>query len=259
MRIPRFGRRGKREMIPETIPESAADMERRAAREPSGQEPPARPPVPPSFGYVRPLHTVMAINRGLMVVALALVIAVAVLSFTVLQGRKWVPVYVPPDTSQGVFLTASVPPDATVYGFGFQTLQALYHWPIDGQQDYRANIDRLARYLTPRFRTWLLADLARLANRAGINELRDRSRALHPLPAALFSPERVARLGDGVWEAEMDFRLVEELSGLGVKDIGIRYRLRIVQADVDPQGNQWGLLVDGFAAEPRRIDPETGS
>ena len=256
MQIPRFGRRKKQKQVRTSpvIDARAPDPESREAAERSAK----RPPNPPDYGYVKPLHTVMAINRGLMAVVLVLVVTVSALGFTLMQSRKWIPVYVPPDTSQGAFLTAYTPPANTVYGFGYQTLQALYHWPADGQRDYRANIDRLNLYLTPRFRTWLLTDLSRLANRAGINELRDRSRALHPLPEALFSSDRINRIGDGVWEAGMDFRLVEELSGLPVKDIGIRYRVRIVQADVDPTGNQWGLLIDGFTADPERIDLSGG-
>lgn len=210
--------------------------------------------LPVQTGYVRTVHTVMAINRGLMMSVLGLTVAVVALGFVLLESRKWIPVYVPPDTSQGTFLTAYTPNPGSVYGFGFQTLQFLYHWPKNGSEDYPANIDNLAYYITPKFRSWLLDDFTRLSNRFGINELRGRSRALHPIPAALFEADRVVRISEGVWHVTMDYRLVEEVDGSAIKDTVIRYSLRIVQSDVNPHGNQWGMMLDGFVGEPQRIE-----
>jgi hypothetical protein len=39
-----------------------------------------------------------------------------------------------------------------------------------------------------------------------------------------------------------------------VKQTAIRYPLRVVSLDVDPESNPWGLALDGFTPEgPRRL------
>lgn len=236
-------------------------IRRRGRPDPSaGTESPSnaavsRPGILEQFapGYAQTIETVRAINRALLLIIIALVAAVIALSVALMSSRDWITVYVPPDVTRGSFITASTPSPAAVYGFAAITLQNLYHWPADGEQDYLASIDSQAPFLTPSFRRQLLEDHARLTNRAGINELAGRGRALFPIPARLYSPERVIRTGDGVWSVTMDYRLLETIGATRVKDIHIRYEVRVVQSDVDPAGNVWGLQLDGFLREPVRI------
>ena len=52
----------------------------------------------------------------------------------------------------------------------------------------------------------------------------------------------------------LDLELSESVKGMTVKRAAIRYPLRVVSLDVDPEANPWGLALDGFAAEgPRRL------
>lgn len=204
-------------------------------------------------GYAQTIETVRAINRALLLIIIALVAALIALSVALMSSRDWITVYVPPDVTRGSFITAGTPSQQHVYGFATLTLQNLYHWPADGEQDYLASIDSQAPFLTPSFRRQLIEDHARLTNRAGINELAGRGRALFPISARLYSPERVIRTGDGVWSVTMDYRLLETIGATRVKDIHIRYEVRVVQSDVDPGGNVWGLQLDGFLREPVRI------
>ena len=207
----------------------------------------------PGIGYVQTIETVRAINRALLLIILFLTMALVALAVALMSSRDWITVYVPPDVTRGAFITASTPPPAAVYGFASLTLQNLHHWPADGEKDYLTSIDAQAPYLTPSFRRQLLEDHARLSNRSGINELKGRGRALFPVPERLYSPERVVRTGDGVWSVTMDYRLLETIGTTRVKDILIRYELRVVQAAVDPAGNVWGMQLDGFLREPVRI------
>ena len=66
------------------------------------------------------------------------------------------------------------------------------------------------------------------------------------------------RTGDGVWSVTLDFRVLEIIGATRVKDIVIRYELRVVQSDVDPSGNVWGMQLDGFLREPVRISGQGG-
>lgn len=209
-------------------------------------------------GYVQTVETVRAVNRALLLIIIALVTAVIALAAALMSSRDWITVYVPPDVTRGAFITASTPSPATVYGFAAITLQNLHHWPADGERDYLASIDAQAPYLTPGFRRQLLEDHARLTNRGGINELKGRGRALFPVPERLYSPDRVVRSAEGVWSVTMDYRLLETIGATRVKDILIRYELRVVQSDVDPAGNVWGLQLDGFLREPVRISGSSG-
>ncbi|MXY64074.1 MAG: TIGR03746 family integrating conjugative element protein [Gammaproteobacteria bacterium] len=205
------------------------------------------------IGFVQSIETVRAINRALLIIILCLAAALIALSVALMSSRDWITVYVPPDITRGSFITAGTPSPATVYGFAAITLQGLYHWPADGEKDYLASIDSQAPYLTPAFRRQLMEDHARLSNRAGINELKGRGRALFPIPDRLYSPDRITWVGDGVWSVTLEFRLLETIESTQVKDISIRYELRVVQSDVDPSGNVWGLQLDGFLREPVRI------
>lgn len=231
--------------VPEETPRASAKVDM-GARKPGVLE-------RSGVGFVQTIETVRAINRALLLIIIVLACALIALSAALMSSRDWITVYVPPDTTRGAFITAGTPSPLHVYGFAALTLQNLHHWPADGEKDYLAAIEAQAPYLTPPFRRQLLEDHARLANRAGINELKGRGRALFPIPDRLYSPDRVVRAGDGVWTVTMDYRLLETIGATRVKDILIRYELRVVQSDVDPAGNVWGLQFDGFLREPVRI------
>lgn len=209
--------------------------------------------LPHGVGYVNTAHTVMAINRALLLANLMLGVACIALAVGLAQSREWITVYIPPDTTGGSIRTAGTPGPATVYGFAAQVLQLLNHWPVDGEADYAAAIGSQAPYLTPGFRRQLQEDYARLRNRAGLNELRGRARALHPASDRLYSPERVERLGSGVWGVEIEYRLVESIAASPIKDAVIRYAVRVVRAEVNPGGNRWGLQLDGWLRDPVRL------
>ncbi len=213
----------------------------------------------PSMAYVKNIHTVMAINRGLMILLFVFVLVTVGMSFAVYQSRQAITVYIPPDTSEGAYVVANTPGDSNVYGFAYQIMQYLYHWPSDGRKDYRANIEDLGYYLTPKFQTWLNDEYRRSSNRFGIDELDSRSRMLLPLPAHRYSAESVTRIASGVWRVNLVFRLVENIDSEKVKDTGIRYVVRVVSADVNRDTNQWGMMIDGLTEQPQRIEISGGT
>lgn len=212
--------------------------------------------LPKAMGYMNTAQTVMAVNRGLLLANILTAVAVLALAVGLVQSREWITVYIPPSTAQGGFATAGTPSAATVYGFAGLLLQQLYHWPIDGESDYAKAIEAQRLYLTPAFRRALLEDFAKLRNRSGLNELRGRARALHPAPDRLYSPERVTAFGNGVWGVALEYRLVESIAASPIKDVAIRYEVRVVRAEVNPAGNKWGLQLDGWLRDPVRLVDE---
>ncbi|MYB34477.1 MAG: TIGR03746 family integrating conjugative element protein [Gammaproteobacteria bacterium] len=245
--------------VPPAVPVLEAEMDRHPGDGgEAGMLNPDLRGLPHGLGYVNTAHTVMAINRSLLLANIILGAVCIALAVGLAQSREWITVYIPPDTARGSLQTAGTPGPATVYGFAGQVLQILNHWPVDGEADYAAAIKSQTPYLTPGFRRQLQEDYDRLRNRSGLNELRGRARALHPAAGRLYGPERVERLGGGVWGVEIEFRLVESIEASPIKDLVIRYAVRVVRADVNPEGNRWGLQLDGWIRDPVRIPDAAG-
>ena len=162
-------------------------------------------------------------------------------------------VHVPPDLRSGAVMTAGEIPPANVYAFAHYIFQQLNHWPQNGDKDYGAAIFRLAAYLTPRYRAELEADL-NLRGRRG--ELTHRRRGVQELPGHGYEERRVDVLGNGTWVVWLDLSISEWVEGMTVKQTAVRYPIRVVRYDVNPELNPWGLALDGFTDEGARRLPE---
>ncbi len=159
-------------------------------------------------------------------------------------------VHIPPDLRSGTVQQVGEVPPANVYAFTHYIFQQINRWPNNGEQDYGKRIYSLAAYMTPRFQASLKADLD-LRGRRG--ELAYRTRVVSELPGHGYEERRVDLLGNGVWVVWLDLQIRETVQGMEVKDTVIRYPLRVVRYEVDPESNPWGLALDGFAEEPHRM------
>jgi len=167
------------------------------------------------------------------------------------QAPKTLTVHVPPDLRSGAVLAIDQVPPANVYAFAFYIFQQLNRWPEDGARDYGRAIFAISPYLTPRYRTDLIADME-LKGRQG--ELAYRVRGMQEIPGHGYEERRVDVLNGGVWVVWLDLDLYESVKGMTVKKTAIRYPLRVVRHAVDLEANPWGLALDGFAGEgPRRL------
>ncbi|MBK1674807.1 TIGR03746 family integrating conjugative element protein [Ectothiorhodospira shaposhnikovii] len=166
-------------------------------------------------------------------------------------------VHIPPDLRAGSTQPANEVPRANVYAFAHYIFQQLNRWPEDGSKDYGGNLFRLAAYLTPRFREELQRDLEQRGRRG---ELSGRMRGVRELPGAGFENRRVQVLRDGeAWVVWLDLEISESVRGMPVKEMTLRYPLRVVRYDVDPERNPWGLALDGFEGRgPERIRGDEG-
>ncbi len=160
-------------------------------------------------------------------------------------------VHIPPDLRSGAVMAPGDVPAANVYAFAFYIFQQLNRWPEDGARDYGRALFRVSPYLTPRYRTELMTDME-LKGRQG--ELVHRVRGVQEVTENGYESRRVEVLAPGVWVVWLDLELTESVRGMTVKQAAIRYPLRVVRLDIDPETNPWGLALDGFAGDgPRRL------
>lgn len=170
------------------------------------------------------------------------------------QAKQAVRIHIPPDIRSGAVVKADDINPANVYAFASYIFQQGNHWHQDGDQDYGKQIFRLSAFLTPPFREHLTADMI-LRGRQG--ELSGRTRIIQELPGHGFEERRVALLDRNSWIVWLDVNIQEYVRGMEVKNVNIRYPLRVVRYDVNPETNPWGLALDGFAGDgPRRLSEE---
>lgn len=150
----------------------------------------------------------------------------------------------PPDLRTGSTRKWWVVPPSTAYAFGFYIWQQINRWPKNGKLDYKANIDRYSEYLTPSCRRKLKADYRQRVQRG---ELLDRVRALQEIPDNGYEPDDVMILARNAWIVRLDAEINETLYATPVRNLYIRYFLRVVRRDVDPEQNPFGLMLDCFA------------
>ena len=168
------------------------------------------------------------------------------------QAPRHLRIHIPPDLRSGAVLEMDEVAPANVYVFAFYIFQQLNRWPNDGASDYGQAIFRISPYLTPRYRNDLVADMELKAKRG---ELAYRVRGVQEVAGRGFEERRVDVLAPDVWLVWLDLDLLESVKGMTVKHTTIRYPVRVVRLDVDPETNPWGLALDGYGGDgPQRLD-----
>lgn len=159
-------------------------------------------------------------------------------------------VYNPPDLRSGSTRKWWVVPPSTVYTFAYYIWQQINRWPSNGLIDYKKNLYQYQYYLTPDCRAYLATDFAARKNR---RELENRVRGLYEIPGRGYAEESVRILNRDAWIVRLDAEINEYLHGMPVRNLYIRYFLRVIRRDVDSEKNPWGLMIDCFAKPPVEI------
>jgi integrating conjugative element protein (TIGR03746 family) len=172
---------------------------------------------------------------------------------------KTIEVHLLPSVSAGDVVTvrggrSDVPPQ-NVYAFAYYIWQQINRWASDGSTDYAAQIQAMASYVTPQCQAQLTAD-EQARNQVG--ELKYRTRSITEIPGFDYAPNRVVGgSNDASWTVFLDTQVRETFKGVAVKDVFIRYPIRVVPYDVDRQRNPWQLAIDCFGADlPARLAPD---
>lgn len=162
-------------------------------------------------------------------------------------------IHVPPDLRSGsVRKWWEVPPES-VYAFTFYIFQQLNRWPTNGEEDYARNIRALSAYLTPACKTFLEHDFA---VRRDNGELRQRVRGIYEIPGRGYGNDpatRVKTISDRDWLVTLDVTADEYYSAEQVKRALVRYPIKVLRLDVDPEKNPFGLALDCYSSPPQRI------
>ncbi len=160
-------------------------------------------------------------------------------------------IHIPPDLRSGAILKADEISSANVYAFTFYIFQQLNHWAENGADDYGMQIFKTAPYLTPEFREYLINDLD-IRGKKG--ELSGRTRVIHPVPGQGYEERRVDPLDTNTWVVWIDYNIRESVRGMEIKNVLIRYPIKVVRYNINPETNPWGLALDGFGSEgPKRL------
>lgn len=169
------------------------------------------------------------------------------------NAQKSIRIYIPPQIpSSGMTQNANVIPMSSVYSFAFYIWQGINYWPENGLIDYKKTIEQLTPFLTPKFKQALLQDYR---DRQSHGELQDRLRHLQGANGASFDMRDVEALGHETWLVHLQMRLSEHMNmnGNAVKEVVLRYTLRVVRYDTQANANPWGLALDGFVENPERV------
>lgn len=194
-------------------------------------------------------------GRDSHILTLRIAIAVLVVSlFYTISGWKSAPEHIkidiPPDLRSGSTRGIKERHPFNVYAFGYYIFQQMNNWPVEGTEDYKKQIHRLSCYITPRFKGELERDYDQRLRRHELT----RTRALQELPDQPYTNKRVYTESGDSWVAFYDVNIKETFRSEIVKDIFVRYPIRIVRWDVDPECNLWGLALDGFYDNPKRLE-----
>ena len=162
--------------------------------------------------------------------------------------------YIPPDLTQGLVTDLQQVPAPTVYTFAYYIFQQLYRWRLDGEQDYPKQIYALQGFLTPSCVAALEEDMN---NKQRLGELRHRVRTVQEIQGHTYSPRRVLIETGNSWLLWLDVNVRETINGHPVKDVMLRYTLRVVRFDVDREVNPWGLaLACDEGMQPQRLQDD---
>ena len=156
-------------------------------------------------------------------------------------------VSLPPDLRYGSQILLNRIHPWEVYNFAGYIWQQLNRCPVDCFNDYSKNLDRLSAFLTPAFKAWLKHDSEKRST-----EYLGRTRYVLPLLESDFNYSVTQEESDS-WTVVMEVELNEDIGGVPVKNVQIRYYLRVISRHVDPEFNPWGLLLDTMPRMPERI------
>lgn len=172
------------------------------------------------------------------------------LAFGWYSAPKELIVHLPPDLRSGSTRKLSDVPAHSVYAFAFYLFQQLNRWPVNGEVDYPNRIHSFAQYLTPEFAEALQADFE---SKRAQRELQNRQRAVHEVPGRVYESRRVKIESTDSWVVYLDLQILETYRGETIKNTAVRYPLRVVRYDVDPEQNPFGLALAGFETAPERL------
>ncbi len=117
--------------------------------------------------------------------------------------------------------------------------------------DYPYRINSLSAYLTPNCELLLQQDAKQ---RKDLGESRDRVRGVSEIPERGYKEESVTIVDRDNWRVRLDLVTDEYVNAEPVKRSLVRYPLKVVRWDKNPEINPFGLALDCFFDIPQRLE-----
>ncbi len=179
---------------------------------------------------------------GLIIICLLLIIVVISIS-----SNKVHRISIPPELRFGAVVETGTISKFEVWSFAGYITQQMYLWRSNGVIDFDNNIKRLSAFGTPEYRDYLLKQYTNLN---GLGELAHRERSLQLIEA--YADKNTIWRGN-YWLVGIDYRLQEHISNKRFKDFNVRFFIKVVTRNIDPENNPWGLQIDAPDTEPTRL------
>lgn len=176
---------------------------------------------------------------------------VAFALFGWLTSPRHLTIHNPPDLRSGSSRAWWEIPPPTVYAFSFYIFQQLNSWTKNGDVDYPYRINSLSAYLTPNCELLLQQDAKQ---RKDLGESRDRVRGVSEIPERGYKEGSVTIVDRDNWRVRLDLVTDEYVNAEPVKRSLVRYPLKVVRWDKNPEINPFGLALDCFFDIPQRLE-----
>lgn len=185
--------------------------------------------------------------RTLRWTVVALIILLGITTIGLYGANRTHRLSLPPRLTYGADIQTDVIHPWEVYSFAGYIWQFMNRCEHDCSTELPERQERMTTFITSSFAAELKRDRStRLA------ELKDRTRYM--LPIRTWNSSLVSQTESGHWHVTLDVTLVETLRGVEIKRTPVRYTLRVALLRVDPEFNPWGLIIDGFASPPQRLE-----
>ncbi|EDX3117062.1 TIGR03746 family integrating conjugative element protein [Salmonella enterica subsp. enterica serovar Mississippi] len=192
-------------------------------------------------------HHIQTLRAGCGVLLVLLILALV----GWMMSPRNLTIHNPPDLRAGSSRAWWEIPPSTVYAFSFYIFQQLNSWPKDGDVDYPYRIETLSAYLTPTCKELLHKDAKQ---RKDLGESRDRVRGVSEIPERGYRDDSVTIIDRDNWLVRLDLVTDEYVNSEPVKRSLVRYPLKVVRWDKNPEANPFGLALDCLSEAPQRLE-----
>lgn len=156
--------------------------------------------------------------------------------------------HIPPDLSRGANIKPGELQAPNSYAFASNVWRSLNDWEHEGKVDYINNIKKYECYVTPTFFTWLKENAKQKEDAGELGRTRNLSME------DAYADGMSTPMGNNVFAVTLTTRVHERIEALPIKDIIVRYPLRVVPDT--RKCNAMGMALDGFYAQPERTEVE---
>ncbi len=163
-------------------------------------------------------------------------------------------VHIPPDLSAGAQFDSNTIPKPNVYLFASEVVRSINYWKTNGDKEMPDNLNRYACYISENVKS---EQIALHALRVSDGQSANRTRRLSEITDLKDVEGSVSSVGAGIWDVDLDLRLIESLEGTQVKDHALRYRVRVAADNSGSVCNPFNMRITAIN-QPLRIEFEGG-